>query len=95
MLKLLKNATKKQWLLALVCLFLVITQVWLELKMPDYMSEITQLDQKKWKQMEDILINWWLYACLCIWKFGCSNNYRVYNIKNIFCIFNEYKKKNI
>ena len=90
MFKLLKNATKKQWLLALVCLFLVITQVWLELKMPDYMSEITQLVQK-----EGHSYKWWLYACLCIWKFGCSNNYRVYNIKNIFCIFNEYKKKNI
>lgn len=64
MLKLLKNATKKQWLLALVCLFLVITQVWLELKMPDYMSEITQLVQKEGSKMEDILINGgYMLAC--------------------------------
>ena len=64
MFKLLKNATKKQWLLALVCLFLVITQVWLELKMPDYMSEITQLVQKEGSKMEDILINGgYMLAC--------------------------------
>ncbi len=64
MFKLLKNATKKQWLLALVCLFLVIIQVWLELKMPDYMSEITQLVQKEGSKMEDILINGgYMLAC--------------------------------
>ena len=64
MLKLLKNVTKKQWLLAMVCFALVITQVWLELKMPDYMSEITQLVQTEGSQMKDILINGG-YMLLC------------------------------
>ena len=64
MLKLLKNVTKKQWLLAMVCFALVITQVWLELKMPDYMSEITQLVQTDGSQMKDILINGG-YMLLC------------------------------
>ena len=64
MLKLLKNVTKKQWLLAMVCFSLVITQVWLELKMPDYMSEITQLVQTEGSQMKDILINGG-YMLLC------------------------------
>ena len=64
MFKLLKNVTKKQWLLAMVCFALVITQVWLELKMPDYMSEITQLVQTEGSQMKDILINGG-YMLLC------------------------------
>ena len=64
MLKLLKNVTKKQWLLALVCLILVFTQVWLELKMPDYMSQITQLVQTEGSSMKDILINGgYMLAC--------------------------------
>ena len=57
MLKLIKNFTKKEWILALICLVLVVTQVWLELKMPDYMSEITKLVQTEGRQMKDILVN--------------------------------------
>ena len=57
MLKLIKNFTKKEWILALMCLVLVVTQVWLELKMPDYMSEITKLVQTEGSQMKDILVN--------------------------------------
>ena len=45
MLKLLKNFTKKEWFLIGISLLLIISQVWLELKMPDYMSEITILVQ--------------------------------------------------
>ena len=52
-----KNFTKKEWILALICLVLVVTQVWLELKMPDYMSEITKLVQTEGSQMKDILVN--------------------------------------
>lgn len=57
MLKLLKNLTKKDWILALFSIILIIGQVWLELKMPDYMSEITVLVKKEGSQMKDILIN--------------------------------------
>lgn len=57
MLKLIKNFTKKEWILALICLVLVVTQVWLELKMPDYMSEITKLVQTEGSQIKDILVN--------------------------------------
>ena len=64
MLKLIKNFTKKEWILALMCLVLVVTQVWLELKMPDYMSEITKLVQTEGSQMKDILINGgYMLAC--------------------------------
>ena len=64
MFKLIKNFTKREWLLALMCLVLVVTQVWLELKMPDYMSEITKLVQTEGSQMKDILINGgYMLAC--------------------------------
>ena len=64
MFKLIKNFTKREWLLALMCLVLVVTQVWLELKMPDYMSEITKLVQTEGSQMKDILVNGgYMLAC--------------------------------
>ena len=55
MLKLLKNLNKKDWLYAIICAILVVFQVWLELKMPDYMSTITQLVQTKGASIYDIL----------------------------------------
>lgn len=57
MIKLLKNLGKKEWILAFMCLVLVIGQVWLELKIPDYMSEITILVQTEGSQMKDIIYN--------------------------------------
>ena len=55
MLKLLKNLNKKDWIYASICASLVVVQVWLELKMPDYMSNITQLVQTRGASMSDIL----------------------------------------
>lgn len=55
MLKLFKNLRKKDIFYALICALLVVFQVWLELKMPDYMSNITQLVQTKGASMPDIL----------------------------------------
>lgn len=55
MLKLLKNLKKKDILYAFICALLVVVQVWLELKMPDYMSNITQLVQTKGASITDIL----------------------------------------
>ena len=55
MLKLLKNLNKKDWIYASLCASLVVAQVWLELKMPDYMSNITQLVQTRGASMADIL----------------------------------------
>ena len=45
MFKLLKKLTKKELILVLVCLIFIIGQVWLDLKLPDYMSNITRLVQ--------------------------------------------------
>ena len=57
MIKLLKNLGKKEWLFAIICLILVFMQVWLELKMPDYMSQITVAVQSEGSQMSEILKN--------------------------------------
>lgn len=64
MIKLLKSFKKKEWLLAVICFLLVVFQVALELKMPDYMSEITVLVQTEGSEMKDILINGG-YMLLC------------------------------
>lgn len=64
MLKQLKNFTKKDWLFIFVSIFLIIGQVSLELKMPDYMSEITKLVQTEGSKMGDILLNGG-YMLLC------------------------------
>ena len=57
MFKLLKNIGLKEWLLTLVVFVLIFGQVWLELKMSDYMSEITVLVQTEGSEMKDIIKN--------------------------------------
>ena len=52
----LKNVTKKDWLLFAVCVGFIVAQVWLDLTMPDYMSEITRLVQTEGSSMSDILL---------------------------------------
>lgn len=56
MLKLLKYLTKGDWGLAVLALGFIVAQVWLDLTMPDYMSEITTLVQTQGSAMSDILI---------------------------------------
>ncbi len=57
MFKLLKNLRTKQWLMILIAFILIVGQVWLELKMPDYMSQITVLVQTEGSQMSEIVKN--------------------------------------
>ena len=64
MLKLLRNLGKKEWSLAIIAFTLIIIQVWLDLKLPDYMSQITVLVQTEGSQMIDILKNGG-YMLLC------------------------------
>jgi len=54
MFRLLKRLKAAEWLQALVSLVFIVTQVWLDLKLPDYMSEITQLTQTQGSAMADI-----------------------------------------
>ena len=55
MIKLFKNFTLKDYLLILIIATLVILSVWLDLKMPEYMSEITKLVQTEDSTMKMIL----------------------------------------
>ena len=64
MLKLFKNLRKKDYLLILVCAIIIFLEVWLELKMPDYMSNITVLVQTEGSKMREILKNGG-YMLLC------------------------------
>ena len=64
MFKLLKQMRKKDWLLVLVCIAFIVFQVWLDLKLPEYMSEITTLVQTEGSKMADILLNGG-YMLLC------------------------------
>lgn len=53
--KLFKNLRKKEIIGILFALVLIVVQVWLELTMPDYMSEITRLVQTEGSLMKDII----------------------------------------
>ena len=55
MFRLMRNFTKKEWILAAVSIVFIVLQVWLELTMPDYMSEITRLVQTEGSKMSEIL----------------------------------------
>ena len=55
MFKLFKNFTKKDYFLILSCIVLIVAQVWLDLKLPDYMSAITRLVQTENSTMGEIL----------------------------------------
>ncbi len=64
MIKLMKFFNKKDIINIIICIIFVIGSVWLELKMPDYMSEITILVQTEGSKMKDIMINGG-YMLLC------------------------------
>ncbi|MFT4144024.1 MAG: ABC transporter ATP-binding protein [Mobilitalea sp.] len=54
MIKILKRLKASEWLQALVSLVFIVSQVWLDLRLPDYMSEITTLTQTPGSEMSDI-----------------------------------------
>ncbi len=54
MIKIFKYLERKEWLQIGCCLVFIITQVWLDLRLPDYMSEITMLVQTEGSEMSDI-----------------------------------------
>lgn len=55
MLKLFRTLRKQDVGLMLVCILFIVAQVWLDLRMPDYMSEITRLVQTEGSEMSAIL----------------------------------------
>ena len=55
MFKLLKVFNRKDILFIIFCIIFIIFQVWLDLKIPDYMSKITSLVQTSGTKIGDIL----------------------------------------
>ena len=64
MIKLFKKLTKKDLIFILASILLIVFQVWLELKMPDYMSEITKLVQTENSTIKDVIVQG-VYMLLC------------------------------
>lgn len=56
MLKIFKYFKKEDWIVVLLCVLFVAGQVGLDLRLPDYMSEITRLVQTQGSQMGDIFL---------------------------------------
>ena len=55
MLRILKYLRKQEWLRICCSLLFIVGQVWLELKIPDYVSEITTLVQTEGSALSDII----------------------------------------
>ena len=72
MLKLMKKLNKKDYGIVLFCIFLMIIQVWLELKIPEFMSKITSLVQTGNGSMNEILEQgFYMISCAFI-SFGTA-----------------------
>ena len=55
MIKLFKNLRKQDFGLIVLAIGFIVTQVWLDLTMPDYMADITRLVQTEGSTMSEIL----------------------------------------
>lgn len=55
MLKIFKYLKKDEWLLMLSSIIFIVFQVWLDLKLPDYMAEITMLIQMEGTTVTDLI----------------------------------------
>ena len=94
MLKLLKKIEKKEIFIIIICFLLIIGQVWLELKMPDYMSEITVLVQTEGSQMSEIIKNG-LYMLSCALGSLISAVIVGYLVSNVSATFSMQLRKRI
>ena len=57
MFRLIRNLKRKDFALLLCCVTLIFAMVWLELKMPEYMANITRLVQTEGSEMHEIYLN--------------------------------------
>ena len=94
MLKLFKNFGKKEWLYVTISVLLIVVQVWLELKMPDYMAAITQLVKTEGSAISEILKNGG-FMLLCALGSLCSAIFVGYFIANLASSFSTKLRKRI
>ena len=64
MFKLLKKLEGRHYKIILICVIFIIFQVWLDLKLPDFMSKITVLIETEGSKMSEILLQG-LFMLLC------------------------------
>lgn len=62
--KIFQKLTKREWGMVLCSLVFIVAQVWLDLKMPEYMSTITTLVETPGSELSEILLNGG-YMLLC------------------------------
>ena len=55
MVRLLKKMQKKEWLMALCCAVLVLVQIYFDLRLPDYMSDLTVLIKTPGSTVGDVM----------------------------------------
>lgn len=55
MLKIFRHLTKKDWVLLSIAVVLIVVQVWLDLKLPDYMSEVTVLVETEGSTISEVV----------------------------------------
>ena len=106
MIKIFKNFGKKDWGILLICVGLIALQVYLDLKLPDYMSKITRLVQTNGSTMAEILKQGgFMLLCallsllsaviVCFFTSLLSSNFS-YNLrKNIFSKVTQFGMKEI
>jgi len=57
MFRIIKNLKRKDWFFILICAVLVVSQVWLDLKMPDYTQKLTESVSSGNADMDTVLKN--------------------------------------
>ena len=63
MIRILKEFSKKDVWLILICVVLIVWQVWIDLRLPEYMWTITELIQTEWIQIKEIVQQWiWMLS---------------------------------
>lgn len=66
MLKLIKKIDKKSWIILLIVFFLVWGQVGLDLKIPAYMSEVTEIAKSPNTKIKDIINIGWIMLAIAL-----------------------------
>lgn len=106
MFKMLKNLTWKEWLMATVSVVFIVAQVWLDLKLPEYMSQITSLLTTGSDNMSEIWKNGgFMIACavgsalmsVVVGFFCCKNCCKAWTYnqgKSLFKNSKIFKKRN-
>lgn len=93
MLKLFKNLEKKDWICIFISCVFIVLQVWLELKIPDYMSKITELVQLN-GTINEILVQG-LYMILCAFLSLASSVVVGYIIANLASNFSKNLREKV